>query len=158
MTYKLISCYTYNYIAIITYLFVTTICSYNIKVIHWPITCRMFHFLTWTMVQDINCYNITLSTLANRSRQFPTAMSMVSPNILYLCCEYAITCVFPPLTYNTTGFVAPVIKRPISMSSTTVKKRLVTQENGTFINSINNLGVDILQQEYNICTYTIIIN
>lgn len=35
---------------------------------------------------------------ANLSKQFPTAMSSVSPKILYLCCEYAKTCVFPPET------------------------------------------------------------
>lgn len=34
----------------------------------------------------------TLITRANLSRQLPTAMSIVSPNILYRLCEYAITC------------------------------------------------------------------
>ena len=54
--------------------------------------------------------------LANRSRQFPTAMSRVSPNILYRRALYAMTCVFPPETYNTTGFSALVISLPISIS------------------------------------------
>ena len=45
-------------------------------------------------------------------------MSMVSPNILYLPSAYAITCVLPPLTYNTTGSTAPVTQRPISMCAT----------------------------------------
>ena len=36
--------------------------------------------------------------LANLSRQFPTAISIVSPNILYLFSEYAIICEFPPET------------------------------------------------------------
>ena len=48
----------------------------------------------------------------------PTAMSIVSPNILYLPSAYAITCVLPPLTYNTTGSTAPVTQRPISMCAT----------------------------------------
>lgn len=55
--------------------------------------------------------------LANRSRQFPTAMSSVSPNILYRRALYAMTWVFPPETYNTTGFSAPVISLPISIST-----------------------------------------
>ena len=33
----------------------------------------------------------TLITLANLSKQFPTAMSMVSPNIRYRRSEYAMT-------------------------------------------------------------------
>lgn len=34
----------------------------------------------------------TFITRANLSRQLPTAMSIVSPNILYRLCEYAMTC------------------------------------------------------------------
>ena len=45
---------------------------------------------------------------ANRSKQFPTAISIVSPNIRYLFSEYAMICVLPPLTYNTVGLSAPV--------------------------------------------------
>lgn len=41
------------------------------------------------MVATMAC---TFMTRANRSKQLPTAMSMVSPNILYRCSEYAITC------------------------------------------------------------------
>jgi hypothetical protein len=40
-----------------------------------------------------------LSTRANRSKQLPTATSMVSPKMRYRCSLYAITCVLPPLTY-----------------------------------------------------------
>lgn len=80
----------------------------------------------------------TFITRANLSRQLPTAMSIVSPNILYRLCEYAMTCrgtkenkaqigkktgnvkleqtcVFPPLTYSTVGLSARVMSRPISM-------------------------------------------
>ena len=48
------------------------------------------------------------------SRQFPIAMSNVSPNILYLPLSYAITWLFPPLTYKDTGFKAPVSSFPTS--------------------------------------------
>jgi hypothetical protein len=34
----------------------------------------------------------TFNTRANRSRQLPTAMSIVSPNMRYFFCAYAITC------------------------------------------------------------------
>lgn len=34
---------------------------------------------------------LTLITLANRSKQFPTAMSIVSPKIRYRLSEYEIT-------------------------------------------------------------------
>lgn len=51
-------------------------------------------------------------TLANRSKQFPTAISIVSPKIRYRPSLYAITCVFPPLTYRTTGSSAPVTTSP----------------------------------------------
>ena len=54
--------------------------------------------------------------LSHLSKQLPTAISMVSPNILYLCLEYAMICVLPPLTYNTVGLLAFVINLPISMS------------------------------------------
>ena len=53
--------------------------------------------------------------LANLSNAFPTAISIVSPKILYLLSLYAMTCVFPPLAYNTTGFLALVTNLPISM-------------------------------------------
>lgn len=43
------------------------------------------------------------------------AISMVSPKRLYLSSLYAMTCVLPPETYNTTGSTAPVTARPISM-------------------------------------------
>ena len=35
----------------------------------------------------------------------------------YRCSAYAMTCVFPPETYSTTGLSAPVISLPISISS-----------------------------------------
>lgn len=60
-------------------------------------------------------YSITLIT--HRSKQFPTAMSSVSPKIRYRCCEYAITCEFPPETYSTIGEPDAVISRPVSMSA-----------------------------------------
>ena len=40
---------------------------------------------------------------ANLSSMFPTAMSIVSPKIRYRRSLYAITCVFPPDAYSTTG-------------------------------------------------------
>ena len=80
---------------------------------------------------------------AKRSRQLPTAMSIVSPKIRYRCCAYEMTCgthqcvhgctqahastrkhtrrrtcVLPPLTYSATGSLAPVTMRPISMCAT----------------------------------------
>lgn len=55
-------------------------------------------------------------TRAKRSRQFPIAISSVSPNILYRCWEYAMTCVLPPETYRTIGLCDDVICRPISIS------------------------------------------
>jgi hypothetical protein len=58
-----------------------------------------------------------LIALANRSKQFPIAISKVSPKIRYRLALYAMTWVFPPLTYNTTGFSAPVISLPISIST-----------------------------------------
>lgn len=44
------------------------------------------------------------------------AMSSVSPKMRYRCCEYAMTWVLPPETYNTIGFDELVMCRPISMS------------------------------------------
>ena len=55
---------------------------------------------------------------ANRSRQFPTAMSIVSPNILYLFSLYAIIYELPPETYRIVGLSAPVTRRPISTWAT----------------------------------------
>ena len=49
----------------------------------------------------------SFKALANLSKQFPTAISIVSPKILYRCSEYAIICVLPPLTYKTVGLSAP---------------------------------------------------
>ncbi|KAM4091743.1 hypothetical protein ACJW30_09G159700 [Castanea mollissima] len=60
----------------------------------------------------------SVNTLANRSKKFPTAISMVSPKIWYRPSLYAITCVFPPLTYNTTGSSAPVTILPIAICAT----------------------------------------
>ena len=56
-----------------------------------------------------------LNTFVNLSNAFPTAMSIVSPKILYLLSLYAMICVFPPLAYNTTGFLALVTNLPILM-------------------------------------------
>mmetsp|Transcript_4759 Transcript_4759/g.12406 ORF Transcript_4759/g.12406 Transcript_4759/m.12406 type:complete len:283 (+) Transcript_4759:266-1114(+) len=55
---------------------------------------------------------------ATRSRAFPMAMSIVSPNIWYLPLLYAMTCVLPPLTYSTAGSRALVMSLPISMCAT----------------------------------------
>lgn len=52
-------------------------------------------------------------TLANLSKQLPTAISMVYPKILYLPSANEITCVFPPEIYSTVGFYAFVINLPI---------------------------------------------
>jgi len=46
---------------------------------------------------------LIFKTLANLSKQLPTAISIASPNILYLLLQYAITYVLPPLTYKTVG-------------------------------------------------------
>ena len=53
--------------------------------------------------------------LANLSSMLPIPMSNVSPSTLYLPSALAITCVFPPLTYNNTGSTQPVWFLPISM-------------------------------------------
>lgn len=57
----------------------------------------------------------SISSLANLSRQLPTAISIVSPKILYRCLAYAIICVFPPETYKIVGSSLFVISLPISM-------------------------------------------
>ena len=54
-----------------------------------------------------------LRTLANLSKQLPTAISIVYPKILYFFYENDITCVFPPETYKIVGFWAFVTNLPI---------------------------------------------
>lgn len=50
----------------------------------------------------------TLITLANLSKQLPTAMSMVSPNIRYRRSEYAITCTKFRMNKTQTAFLLQI--------------------------------------------------
>lgn len=60
-----------------------------------------------------------------------------------------MTCVFPPETYSTTGFLAPVIWRPISISGRCMVRKTVMKSGNTQLtaNAVINTDKRLVEQE-----------
>jgi hypothetical protein len=99
---------------------------------HSPLR-RLFDVVSWArIVRQANNSSKAIQAVSNRNvNRFtkdavPGALKLTAkphnkaiPHqmVPYRPAEYEITCVFPPLTYSTTGFTLPVTTRPISMSA-----------------------------------------
>jgi hypothetical protein len=86
--------------------------------------CHLFNVITWAwIITQINYSSESIKTISySNINCFPKDPISVDVrfytgiSLRYLFNEYAITWVFPPLTYNTTGSFAPVTHLPISIS------------------------------------------